>query len=1016
MTEQQRLVVILGMGGMGKTTLAAGLVRNVADRFTHTLWRSLINAPPLADILHGWVQTLTGNLETEWPAHADAQLALLFDQLRRQPCLLVLDNVESILRDAAMDPHTAGAYRSGYAEYGQFFLRMAESPHRSCLLLTSRELPQELVRIAQNSQLVRLLTLPGLALDAGQSLFAGAGLVGTVDQQQALLARYSGNPLALQLMVKTIQDFFVGDIAAFLSDETLFFADIRQVLDQQFARLAPLEQALLLWLAIEREPVTLPILQADLARAGSKSGVLETLLALQRRSLLEKTVTGFTLHNVILEYATAYLVEKVCGELETATLHLLHSHALRKTQAKEYVRQSQARMILQPISERLQQKMGRTRLVAQLKALPDRLRQGAERLTSYAGGNILNLLLACHADLQQADFSNLAVWQADLRGVYAPDVNFRHADLTHSLFTDTFTAIYAVAFSPRGKRLAAGTTDGQIRTWQAQDGQLLLICSGHTGWITAVAYSPDGQWLASSSDDQTLRLWDSRTGQCLRILQGHTAGVTSVRYSPDGQQLASSSDDQTVRLWDVHTGQCLRILLGHADRVLAVDYSPDGRWLASGGTDQTVRLWDRHTGECMHTLRGHKGWVTSVRFSPDGQRLVSSSNDQTVRLWDVHNGQCWRALSGHTSWITAVCYSLDGQLLASGSDDQTVRLWDSHTGQCLQTLQGHTGWTRSIGYNPDGQSLASGGDDQLVRLWDSQSGQCRRALPGHTAWIWSVGYSPDGQRLASGSTDQTVRVWNVQSGQCLHMLSGHTGWVRSICFAPDGQLLASGSADQTIRLWNSHTGHCRHTLHGHTDGVLAVCFSPNGQLLASSSDDKSVRLWDTQRGQPLASLPGHTGMVLSVCFSPDGQWLASGSDDKTVRVWSIASRQCLAVLTGHTGGVGPVCFSPDGQLLASGSNDQTICLWRAGDWHCLTTLRGHTNRVSAVVFSPDGRTLVSCSADQTIKRWDRQTGQCQRVFRTPGPYVGMDITGVTGITAAQKAAIKALGATDPGAT
>jgi WD40 repeat protein len=76
------------------------------------------------------------------------------------------------------------------------------------------------------------------------------------------------------------------------------------------------------------------------------------------------------------------------------------------------------------------------------------------------------------------------------------------------------------------------------------------------------------------------------------------------------------------------------------------------------------------------------------------------------------------------------------------------------------------------------------------------------------------------------------------------------------------------------------------------------------------------------------------------------------------------------------------------------------------------TLEGHTGWVNSVAFSPDGQHLVSGSMDETIKVWDVRTGECLRTLRAEGPYAGMNIAGVTGITEAQKAALKALGAVE----
>jgi WD40 repeat protein len=78
----------------------------------------------------------------------------------------------------------------------------------------------------------------------------------------------------------------------------------------------------------------------------------------------------------------------------------------------------------------------------------------------------------------------------------------------------------------------------------------------------------------------------------------------------------------------------------------------------------------------------------------------------------------------------------------------------------------------------------------------------------------------------------------------------------------------------------------------------------------------------------------------------------------------------------------------------------------------LATLRGHTDLIECVRFSRDGVWLASGSADETIRLWDVATGECLSTLRADGPYAGMNISGVTGISPAQKAALKALGAVE----
>jgi WD40 repeat protein len=1043
-----RLVAVLGMGGIGKTSLAAALVEQVQEHYDFIFWRSLHNAPPFKRILQECIHFLSDQQHTILPEEVESQISLLIEYLRTSRCLLVLDNVESILQGGSQ----TGQYREGYEEYGRLFQRIGESKHQSCLLITSREKPKEVTLLEGEQASTRSYHLAGLPPSASQNILNDKGLQGTEQSWEVLVSTYAGNPLALKLVAQVIREVFDSQITAFLKGGEVFFRDVRDVLEQQMARLSALEEEIVYWLAINHEATRLDELQEQIAHPVSKGELQEALWALRRRYLIERSKTGFTLHPVVMEYLIARFVDRVSEEIRTGPLLLFEQHALVLAQTKDYIRESQRRLILQPLVQKLLTGFGKETLEQRFQGLLATLRTQHNGSPSYAASNVLHLLIQMGCPLRGYDFSHLVVRQAYLQGVALPEVNFAHADLAKSVFTDTFGWIVCVSFSPQGDLLAAGTTTGEIRVWHMMSGFPLHIFRGHTNWVHSVAFSPDRKTLASSGDDQTVclweisssqclktlraqtsliwsvtfspdgkvlasgddqtvRLWEVDSGQCLSTLYGHTGMVWSVAFSPDGKTLASSSsNDQTVRLWEVGSGQCFHILQGHRHWVNAVAFSPDGKLLASGSDDQTVRLWEIDSSQCLHVLQGHSHSVRSVAFNPNGKTIASGSYDQTVRLWEVDSGQCLSTLSGHTGIIWSVAFSPDGKTLASSSDDQTARLWEVDSGQCLSALRSHTSTVRSVAFNPDGKILASSSDDQMVHLWEVSSGQCLHILQGHTGEVRSVAFSPDGKILASGSADQMVRLWKVSSGQCLYVLQGHSRWVNTVAFSPDGKVLASSGDDTTVRLWDMNSNQCFSILHGHSQWVNSVAFSPDGKMLASGSDDQMVRLWEVDSRQCLHILQGHTSEVRSVIFSLDGKILASSGDDQTARLWEVSSGQCLRILQGHTSTVRSVVFSSDGKTLASGSDDQMVRLWEVNSGRCLNTLQGHTRVVYSVVFSPEGKVLASGGADQTVRLWEVDGGQCLYILRSGRPYERMNITGVKGLTEAQKVTLRSLGA------
>ncbi|GAX37841.1 NB-ARC domain-containing protein [Nodularia sp. NIES-3585] len=1053
-----RLVVLRGMGGIGKTHLSVKLAEQIQNHFECLIWRSLVSAPPLQQLTRDLLKLLTQGEENNLPIRLEEQISTLMQILKTKRCLLILDNAESILRSGVL----AGQYQQGYENYRTFFQGLGQRQHNSCLLLTTREKPQEISFMQGETLPVRSFKLGGLTLQAAQQLLQVKGcFLESESCLQEFIKKYSGNPLALKIISAIAKDLYNGNISELLKSTLFIPGEINEVLEQQFNRLPVSEKKFLYWLTLEQEQFDESALKAGDIPEIPPQIISETIRSLLHRSLLEKKQKKFFLQPVVREYLQNKIIEEILEEIESENIFLCNQYPLLKSEAKEYIRQGQIQLFIQPLADRLYTLYkSLNQIEIKFKRILVSLREKTSLEPGYAAGNIINILSQLQVKLTGYDFSDLNVWSGCLQKINLQNVNFTRADLSKSVFAKQLTSILSLAFSDNGRLLATGDVNGEIHLWEIDSGQAVLRCIGHAGWVHSISFSPDGKMLCSASSDHTVKLWDVFDGSCLKTLTGHHQRVRSAAFSPDGRMIASGSSDATIRLWDTNSGKCLKVLSGHDSFIWSVAFSPDGKMIASGSEDQSIKLWNVKTGECSQTLSGHHSWVRAIAFSPDGKLLASGSGDRTLKIWETSTGKCLRTFTGHTQRLRSVAFSPDGKLVASGSGDRTVRLWSIADGQCLKNLHGHHSLLTSVAFSPNGTILATAAEDRSVRLWEVSTGSCIDIWQGYGGWVQSVAFSPDGKTLASGTEDKTVRLWNLEKTQSLKtlpdslVLEGHRGWVCSVAFSPDGKHLASGSSDYNIKLWDVNTSQCLKTLQGHKRSISSVVFSPNGLTLASCSGDYTLKLWDIITGNCLKTLEGHQGWLWSVQFSPDGVTLASASEDKTIKLWDIATGNCINTLVGHSSWVQAIFFSPDGKLLASASCDCTIRLWDVVTGQCLKTLRGHTSWVQSVAFSPqgeilasgscdqtvkfwnlntsecqhtipahqswvwsvafspDGQILVSGGQDETIRLWDVQTRKCLQIFRTKRPYEGMCIKGAKGLTSVQREALKFLGAVD----
>lgn len=335
--DKCRLIAILGIGGIGKTALAAKLVEQVQDEFEYVIWRSL--RPSCLPAGSSLRQTVTlKNLSGELvPFLSDKQntatkIEDLIQCLRSSRCLVILDRLESILQSG----NFAGEYSLGYEEYGELLRLVGETSHKSCLILTSREKPFEISEFEGKKSSVRSLHLQG-SLETAQALIQQQGLSASEEQLQQLCWNYGCNPKALKIASASINDLFDGEIAHFLEQDTIVLNGIRRLLDSQFARLSSLEQIIMYWLTINRSWTSISDLVKDITPTVHKTSILKAMESLCRRSLVEQRSSKYTQQLMVMEYTKERLIEDIAEESVSQKISLFSNNILLKQTFKDYV-------------------------------------------------------------------------------------------------------------------------------------------------------------------------------------------------------------------------------------------------------------------------------------------------------------------------------------------------------------------------------------------------------------------------------------------------------------------------------------------------------------------------------------------------------------------------------------------------------------------------------------------------------------------------------------------------------
>lgn len=153
-------------------------------------------------------------------------------------------------------------------------------------------------------------------------------------------------------------------------------------------------------------------------------------------------------------------------------------------------------------------------------------------------------------------------------------------------FSPGIGGIKALAVSPSGVLAVGGS---ELQFLNAGTGELLKDNDSYVYGIRSLAFSPDGKRLAAGTGmEKRLELWDAE-----KLVEAGSIKdndwVNCVTFTPDGRNVVTGGS--AIKVWDAVSGACLKTLEGHTDEIYCVDVSPDGKFIASASNDKTIKLW-----------------------------------------------------------------------------------------------------------------------------------------------------------------------------------------------------------------------------------------------------------------------------------------------------------------------------------------------------------------------------------------------------------------------------------------
>lgn len=560
-------------------------------------------------------------------------------------------------------------------------------------------------------------------------------------------------------------------------------------------------------------------------------------------------------------------------------------------------------------------------------------------------------------------------------------------------------------------------------------GPLQRILTRGSHMISCIAVCADGSVAVTSAvADLNLKLWDLRNGTLARTLPNarryavieistYSGPVDAVAISVDGKHAVSALDSSQVRVWDLTQGRCVRTLTEHARKVMGLVWRDDGR-VTSVDRSGAIRVWDP---ESLDVEREHPGPATWL-ISPDGRQVVLEDGS----LLEVDTATVGPSLQGFALETHGNAFSADGRTLLGFARDGTARWWDLGSGALRGEIPGIAPEARCAVLCGDAREAIIGRGNRVL-AWPIGTARARTELAAHVEACTSLAVPRDerlllsgslelaqwdlqrircgggdltpsdpvartalrGRRYATGSVAGVVTVRDVATGELLHEaaypIQGVGNAIEALAFTADGEglLIATGEgliALRTFRDWGHEQIHRRGFVRALLPGAnrVATTGKPSFDILS---------VWDVRTGEASCTLEGYRHHPRSA-FSPDGRRVILATDRDGIAIVDLDDGRRLRAIDDCQSD-SMVATADNRHVIASDALEKQLVLIDLATGETVVRVRKDVGFSSeAIALTHDASTLLAADDDGVVSAWEVQTGRIRYEFRPHESFVG----------------------------